>query len=81
MTQELKKITDVLLPIQEEHGGIPKSVISDAMTKMGTVGLAEQTKEWLSQQGQYCCVHNIIATYNTRQLINVCMYTNSQVCV
>ena len=43
----------MLLPIEKEVGGIPKSVISDALNK---AGLAEHAKKWLLQQGQYYCV-------------------------
>ena len=48
MTEGLQKIKAVLLPIQEEVGGIPKSVISDALNE---AGLAKHAEEWLSQQG------------------------------
>ena len=58
----LGTISAALTPIQEKHDGyIPKSVISDAMKKLG---LEEGAKEWLSTQGQY---H--IAKDNTRRLI------------
>ena len=51
MTNALGKITAALSPIQEEYRGhIPKSVISDAMKKLG---LEECAKGWLSKQGWY----------------------------
>ena len=52
MTEGLQKIKAVLLPIQGEVGGIPKSVISVTLHE---AGLAEHAEEWLSQQGQYHC--------------------------
>ena len=52
MTEGLQKIKAVLLPIQEEVGGIPTSVISDALHE---AGLGEHAEDWLPQQGQYHC--------------------------
>ena len=53
MTEGLQNIKAVLLPIQEEVGGIPTSVISVALKE---TGLAEHAEEWLPQQGQCYCV-------------------------
>ena len=62
MKEGQEKITAVLLPIENEVGGIPKSVISDAINK---AGLAKHAKKWLPQQGQYIllCVHQHRSQY------------------
>ena len=64
-TRRYAEITEALLFIQHElNGYIPKSVISEALKK---IGLREDV-DWLPMQGQCVCLY-IVAKHNIRHLV------------